>query len=65
MNINYFKINIPKGYIVEGFKNEIIYENIICNNFNFHNIRKEIIRDKIKIKKLIGNRGIILEKELQ
>ncbi|MDO5556432.1 MAG: hypothetical protein Q4G09_07575 [Clostridia bacterium] len=64
ININYFKITMPKKYELREFNNEIIYESIIYENAKFANIRKRIIQDKIKIQKLIGNNGEIRENEI-
>lgn len=62
ININYLKINIPKKYRIEGFKNEEIYESIIYKR-DFYTIKKITTKDKIKIIRLIGNNGVIRERE--
>ena len=62
ININYFKINIPKKYKLEGFENEVIYESLICQN-ELYKAREIIYKDKIKILKLIGNNGYIKDRE--
>ena len=58
INVNNYNINIPKQYQLEGFKNEEVYESIVYN-LNFNEIQERLNKDKIKIKYLIGNRGII------
>lgn len=62
ININYFKINIPKKYKLEGFENEVIYESLICQN-ELYKAREMISKDKVKIVKLIGNNGYIKDRE--
>ena len=58
ININYYKIAIPSKY-------ELIYESIILHqNNDFKNIMEKLKKEKIKIKKLIGNNGLINEKEI-
>ena len=65
ININYYKIAIPSKYKLNNFKNELIYESIILHqNNDFKNIMEKLKKDKIKIKKLIGNNGLINEKEI-
>lgn len=63
ININYYKINIPDEYKLEGFKDELIYESLIYGK-NYEEISKKIIKDNIKIEKLIGRNGPIIEKEI-
>lgn len=62
ININYLKINIPKQYRMEEFKNEEIYESLIYKR-DFYTIKKITTEDKIKIIRLIGNNGTIRESE--
>ncbi len=62
VNINYYKAYIPKKYKMEGFKDNLIYESSIYK-YNYENARKDIITNKIKIKKLIGINGDISENE--
>ena len=64
ININYFKINLPKKYKLEGFQNEVVYESLIYQ-YNLYKARELITKDKIKILKLIGNNGYIKDRELQ
>lgn len=61
-NINYFEIKIPKKYKMEGFENEIVYESIIYKK-GLYEAKSIILKDKIKIKKFIGNNGYIKENE--
>lgn len=62
ININYYKIHIPDDYKVESFQEEIIYESLIYGK-KYKGIKKEIVKDKIEIIKLIGNNGVIKESE--
>lgn len=62
ININYFKISIPKEYKIDVFKNEQVYESIIYKR-DFYTIKKMISEDKIRIKRLVGNNGIIRDSE--
>ncbi len=64
ININYYKIKIPEKYKINNFKDEIVYESTILETDDFKDIASKIKKDKIKIKKLIGNNGIINEKEI-
>lgn len=63
ININYYKIQIPDQYKMEGFQNEIIYESIIYGK-KYKDINEKIVKDKIEISKLIGNNGIINKYEI-
>lgn len=62
ININYFKISIPKEYKIDGFRNEEVYESIIYKR-DFYTMKKTIAEDKIRIKRLIGNNGYIMDRE--
>lgn len=62
ININYYKSYIPKKYKMEGFKNNLIYESSIYR-FNYEKARRDIITNKVKIRKLTGINGEILENE--
>lgn len=64
ININYFKIVMPKKYKLGEFNNEIVYESVIYGNKVLRDIRNIIIEDKVKIKKIIGNNGPIRESEI-
>lgn len=61
-NINYFEINMPKKYKMKGFRNEIVYESILYKK-GLSEAKSMILKDKIKIKKFIGNNGYIKENE--
>lgn len=62
ININYYKIQIPDECELEDFQNEIVYESLIYGK-NYKYVNKEISKDRIKVNKLIGNNGIIKERE--
>ena len=62
ININYFNINIPDKYRINGFKNEEIYESIIYN-LSYEKALEKLKQDNVKIKNLVGNRGIINKQE--
>lgn len=62
ININYFNIIMPSKYKILGFRDEIIYESILYN-LDYLKARKKISDDKIKIKNLIGEKGVILNQE--
>lgn len=62
ININYYKIQIPDEYKLEHFKDEIIYESLTYSK-KYKYVKDKIKKDKIRINKLIGNNGIIEERE--
>lgn len=62
ININYYKACIPKEYQIDGFQNNLVYENSIYK-YSYENARKDIIANKIRIKKLVGINGDISENE--
>ena len=62
LNENYKK-NIEKYKQFQNFNINTIYEGYIYRKDSINNIMKKIELDKIKIKALIGNNGIINEKE--
>ena len=64
ININYYKVKIPDKYKLEGFQNEIIYESLIYGK-KYEKIKDRFVKDKIKIKKLIGKNGPIMESEIK
>lgn len=64
INANYYKIDMPQEYKLDEFEDEIVYESLIYNYKHLDNILDIIVKDKIEIKGLIGNNGIIKEKEL-
>ena len=61
-NINYYKACIPKEYQIDGFQNNLVYESSIYK-CSYENARKDIIANKIRIKKLVGINGDISENE--
>lgn len=63
VNVNYYKIQIPLEYRLEGFQNEIVYESLIYGK-KYKEIKEKIMQDKIEINKLIGNNGIITQYEI-
>lgn len=62
ININYYKACIPKEYQIDGFQNNLVYESSIYK-YSYENVRKDIIANKIRIKKLVGINGDISENE--
>ena len=62
ININYYKACIPKEYQIDGFQNNLVYESSIYK-YSYENARKDIIANKIRIKKLVGINGDISENE--
>lgn len=62
ININYYKACIPKEYQIDGFQNNLVYESRIYK-YSYENTRKDIIANKIRIKKLVGINGDISENE--
>ena len=62
ININYFNIDMPSKYKLDGFSNEVMYEQFVYKN-NLYIAMERISKDKIKIKKLIGNSGFIRDEE--
>ncbi|MBQ2917355.1 MAG: hypothetical protein IJE59_04225 [Clostridia bacterium] len=64
ININYYKVKIPDKYKLEGFQNEMIYESLIYGK-KYEKIKDRFAKDKIKIKKLIGKNGPIMESEIK
>lgn len=64
ININYYKMKIPDKYKLEGFQNEIIYESLIYGK-KYEKIKVRFDKDKIKIKKLLGKNGPIMESEIK
>lgn len=62
INVNDYNIIIPDKYKIEGFQDKFIYESIILNK-DYKNARKQILEDEIRIKNLIGEKGIINNRE--
>lgn len=63
ININGYNINVPEEYKREGFEDKEIYESVLLCKTGFQNVINKIRENKIKITSLIGNNGIINEKE--
>lgn len=64
INVNDYRIKIPYKYKLKGFQDEIIYESLMYGK-NYEIIKDKIEKDKIVINKLIGNNGMITEKEIK
>ena len=64
ININYYKIQTPNKYKSNNFQDEIIYESLIYGK-KYEYINNKIIKDELKINKLIGNNGIITKNEIK
>ena len=63
ININYYKINIPNKYKIDGFSNQVLYESIIYKENSLERIIDIIKKDNIKVKRLVGNKGEISNRE--
>lgn len=62
ININSYNIIIPPKYKIEGYNDKFVYEsNLLGKEYKI--ARKQILEDKIKIKNLIGEKGIISNRE--
>lgn len=62
INVNDYNIRIPNKYKIEGFNNKFIYEGNVLNK-EYTKARKQILEDKIRIENLIGEKGVINQKE--
>lgn len=62
ININFFNINISRKYELEGFRNEEIYESIIYKK-EFYKAKEIMLKDKVKIRRLVGNNGVVIDSE--
>lgn len=62
INVNNYSIEMPNKYKIEGFNNKYIYESYIWGK-EYNLARKQILDDKIRIKNLIGEKGIINSRE--
>ena len=70
ININDYEINFKNRFIemlewIEQFKNRDIYESYLYKIGNIKDIMNIINKDKVKIKNLIGNNGVISKKEYE
>lgn len=62
ININNYNIIIPEKYKIKGYNNKHIYEGYLLNK-DYKQARKQILEDKIRIRNLIGEKGVINDKE--
>lgn len=70
ININSYDICFSNRYLemlewIKKFENKEIYESYIYGKQNIYNIEKQMIKDNVEIKELIGNRGKISKEEYQ
>lgn len=63
INVNSYNINIPDEYKRNGFCDIEMYESTLMCKTQFQNIINKMKEDNIEISSLIGNNGIINEKE--
>lgn len=63
INVNSYNINIPDEYKRNGFEDKEMYESALVRKTQFQNIINKINEDNIEISSLIGNNGVINEKE--
>ncbi len=63
ININGYNISVPKECKRDNFNNNEMYESVLLCKTQFKNIIDKIREDNVKIISLIGNNGIINEKE--
>lgn len=54
-----------KQHLMEQFSITILYESILINKRSFKSIKEQMKKDKVKISKLYGSRGILTEEELK
>ena len=62
INTNSYTAKISNKYKIEGFNDECVYESYIWGK-EYDLARKQILDDKIRIKNLIGEKGIINSRE--
>lgn len=62
ININNYNILIPGKCKIQGYSDKLIYESILLNK-EYKEAKKQILKDKILIQNLIGEKGIINNKE--
>lgn len=62
ININNYNIIVPKKYQIKEYKDSQVYESYIINK-EYKEAMKQIIEDKIQIQNLVGEKGIISNKE--
>lgn len=63
ININSYNIIIPDEYKLKNFDNKCVYE-AVMENKSITEMKKQIDKEKIKIKNLVGKNGIINKKEI-
>lgn len=64
ININDYNIIIPKKYKIKGYNDRQVYESYLINE-EYKNARKRIVKDKTQIQNLVGEKGIISNRELE
>lgn len=62
ININDYNIIIPEKYKIEGYDDKFIYESMLLNS-EYKKAIEQILEDKIKIKDLIGEKGVVNNRE--
>lgn len=62
ININSYNIEMPNKYKIQDFEDKLLYESITIDK-EYNLVKKQIKEDKIQIKNLIGEKGIINDKE--
>lgn len=70
INVNFYEIDFDNKLInnldwIDEFEKTDIYESYLYRYDTIENIQKNIIKDKVQIKGLIGNNGVISEKEYE
>lgn len=63
INVNGYNISIPDEYKRNGFNDIEMYESAVMCKTQFQNVINKINEDDIKVSSLIGNNGVINEKE--
>lgn len=62
ININDYNIIMPEKYKIDRFSSKLIYESFVLDK-DYKQARKQILEDKIEIEELIGEKGVINQKE--
>lgn len=65
VNVNGYNLVIPQNYKRENFDDTEMYESVLYTKTQYANIVNRIIQDNVNIKNLVGNNGIIQEKEYE
>lgn len=63
ININGYNIKIPEKYKKQNFSDTEAYESTVYCKTQFQNVINKLKEDNIEILSLIGNKGVIDEKE--